>query len=125
MLSYKGSLECDQLPPGKGTLRTALTITVRDGNVIAVVSIFDVDGLHEDPLAMAAGSVDAAGVLHLGHTIFRSNAEFRGNYTGTLSAAGGTLTGPRSGPGHPEAMSRAPAPAMSSKLNNRCVCAFR
>jgi hypothetical protein len=42
---------------------------------------------------MAAGTVDAAGVLHLGHTAFTRDAEFRGNYTATLSGTGGTLTG--------------------------------
>jgi hypothetical protein len=91
--AYKGSLECEPLPPGRGTLRTTLTITVRDRNVTAVLSIFDVDGLHEVPLAMAGGTVDAAGVLHLGHTVYTSDAEFRGNYTATLSATGGTLAG--------------------------------
>jgi hypothetical protein len=91
--AYKGSLECEQLPPGNGTSRTPITITVRDGHGMAVTSIVGIDGLREDPLAMATGAVDAAGVLHLGHTVFTFDAEFRGNYTVTFSATGGTLTG--------------------------------
>ena len=64
---------------------------------------------------MAAGTVDTAYVLHLGHTVFSLTPNFAVTNTGTLKATGGTLTGTRvwtraSGGGG----SRAPAPAPSS-----------
>jgi hypothetical protein len=91
--AYKGSMECDQIPTSAGILRTTLTMTVRNGRVIASAPVFDIDGLHLITSAVAAGTLDAGGVFHLGYTISTRDAEFHGNYSGTLTATGGTLTG--------------------------------
>ena len=53
---------------------------------------YGIDGLPISP-AIAGGSVDLAGVLHFGYTISSPKGELRANYTVTLSAVGGTLTG--------------------------------
>jgi hypothetical protein len=89
---YKGNLECE-LTPAAGKSRTPLAITVHNGRVFASADAYDIDGLHLIPQAMAAGTVDSAGVLHFGGTLFTRDTQLRANYTLTLSAAGGTLTG--------------------------------
>jgi hypothetical protein len=60
-------------------------IIIRNGRVIA--STQDITA------AVAAGRVDENGAFRLGATVFMPNGTLRVNYTGTLSAAGGTLTG--------------------------------
>jgi hypothetical protein len=90
---YRGSLECDQSPPGIENLHTPLAIVVRNGTVVASAPIFDVDGRQEISAAVATGTVDANGVVHLAHTAFTRDASFHGDYTGVLSATGATLTG--------------------------------
>jgi hypothetical protein len=87
--------------------------------VTADTPTYDIDGLLIEP-NLAAGTVDSAGVLHFGHTVYMRNAELRANYTVSLSAAGGTLTGTqvwtRATGGDSE---RARAKARSSKLDCR------
>jgi hypothetical protein len=87
--AYKGSLECEEMPAGNRIPRTSLTMTVRNGSVMAM---FDIDGLMT--AAPATGPINATGVFHFGHRIFIRDAEvFHGEYNGTLNGAGGTLTG--------------------------------
>lgn len=90
--AYKGNLECEQTPAA-GRSRTPLAITVHNGRVTASADAYDIDGLHLISQAIAAGTVDSAGVLHFGLTLFTHDAQLRANYTLTLSAAAGTLTG--------------------------------
>ena len=89
--AYKGSLECEQ--SGVGILRAQLAITVRDGRVVALASLFDIDGGQAFSPEVAAGMVDVAGAFHLADTVFTRDATFHGTYTGTFSATGGTMTG--------------------------------
>ena len=91
--AHKGSLECEQTPAGIGSLRTPLAIIVHNGTIVASAPIFDIDGRQEISAAVATGTVDADGVLHLAHTVSTRDATFHGDYTGTLNATGGTLTG--------------------------------
>ena len=60
---------------------------------IEVPPIYDIDGLRLDMSAAAAGIMDSVGALQLGNGLFTRDAEFHGNYAGTLSATDGTLTG--------------------------------
>jgi len=85
--ALKGNLECENTPA-----RTSLTIIVGDGRVTAVVPTYDINGVLIEP-NLAGGSVDSAGNLHFGQTVYMPNAALRANYTVTLSAAGSILTG--------------------------------
>src|SRR5262245_40799652 len=69
--AYKGSLDCEQMSTGIGILRTPLAMIVRNGRIVALVPIFDIDS-RRDPSAMAGGTVDADGALHLAYTVFTS-----------------------------------------------------
>ena len=90
--AYKGSLECEKTPAA-GKSRTSLGIIVRNGGVMASTDAYDIDGLRLIPAAMAAGTVDSAGVLHFAGTLWTRHEQLRANYTLTLNATGGTLTG--------------------------------
>ena len=90
---YKGNLECEQTPAA-GKSRTPLAIIVyNDGGISASADTYDIDGLRLIPAAMAAGTVDSAGVLHFAGTLWTRHEQLRANYTLTLNATGGTLTG--------------------------------
>jgi hypothetical protein len=91
--TYKGSLECEQVPPGIGSVRTPLAIIVHSGRALASAPIFDVNGRHEISDAVATGTLDGDGVLRLAHVVFTHDASFQGEYTGMINATGGTLTG--------------------------------
>jgi hypothetical protein len=91
--AYKGSLECEQLTAGIGVFRTPLSIIVRNGRVMALVPAFDIDGKHELSPAMTAGTIDLDGVFRVGYTLYTRDASIGGDYSVTLNAAGGTLTG--------------------------------
>jgi hypothetical protein len=90
---YKGSLECEPKRGGVGILRAPLAIVVRNSQAVASAPIFDVDGAQEVSGAVATGTVDADGVLHLAYTVLTRDAIIRGDYIGTLEAGGGTLNG--------------------------------
>lgn len=90
--AYKGNLECEQTPAA-GKSRTPLVITVHNGSVTALADTYDIDGLRLIRAAIAGGTVDSAGTLHFGLTLFTHGAQLHADYTLTLSAAGGALTG--------------------------------
>jgi hypothetical protein len=73
--------------------RTPLSIIVRNGHVMALTPMFDIAGREEPAPAVAAGIVDPDGVFRLGYTVYTRDYTVRGDYSGTLNATGGTLTG--------------------------------
>lgn len=83
--AYKGTLECTQTSDQATHISTQLVILIRNGRVSASTQEFTG--------AMTTGKIDENGALNLGTTVFTSDATWRINYTGTLNAAGGTLTG--------------------------------
>jgi hypothetical protein len=91
--AYKGDLECEQMPQGIGTLRKPLAMIVRNGMVVASAPMSDIDGRQELTATVVTGTVNADGALHLGTTVFTRDATIHVDYTGTLDATGGTLTG--------------------------------
>ena len=55
--------------------------------------MFDLDGREQIWSAVASGAVDAEGRLQIGHTVYERGATFHAEYTGMLTATGGSLTG--------------------------------
>lgn len=86
--AYKGNLECEPMTAGSGVFRTLLSIIIRDGSVMAM---FDAEE-HIGPM-QAAGTVDPGGAFRFGVTVYTQQYTIRANYSGTLSAIGGTLSG--------------------------------
>src|SRR5262245_4830239 len=102
---YKGTLECEQ--SGIGIVRTELLVVVRDSNIFASASLFDIDGREKSQreaardadgdfrlaLEAAKGFVEADGAFRLADTVDTADATFHSAYTGTLSPTGGAMTG--------------------------------
>jgi hypothetical protein len=66
---------------------------VHHRSVDASTDVYDIDGLRLIGAVVVAGTVDSAGVLHFAGTVWTHRELLRANYTLTLSATGGTLTG--------------------------------
>jgi hypothetical protein len=92
--AYRGSLVCDQLPGTHGILRAPLDMTVNGGNVVAARPIFNLDGSRVVGTEIAIGTVGTDGALHLTSNWAVARGSFKGTYSGTLAATGGTVTGP-------------------------------
>jgi hypothetical protein len=91
--AYRGDLACEHLSGTLGILRAPLDMTVNAGNVVAARPIFNRDGRRVVGTEIATGTVGADGSLHLTSSWAAAGASFKGTYTGTLAATGGTLTG--------------------------------
>jgi hypothetical protein len=86
--AYNGSLECERITAGVGNFRVPLSIIVRDGIVVAAFEVEE----HSSPM-QATGTVDPDGAFRFGFIAYTRDYSFRGDYSGTLSATGGRLTG--------------------------------
>lgn len=91
--AYRGNLVCDQLPGTHGILRAPLDMTLNGGNVVAARPIFNLDGSRVVGTEIAIGTVGTDGALHLTSNWAVARGSFKGSYSGTLAATGGTLTG--------------------------------
>jgi hypothetical protein len=90
---YRGTLVCEHLPGTAGILRAPLDIVVTGTGVIAARPVFNRNGSRVVGTEIATGELNADGALHLTSTWAAIGGGFKGTYTGTLSASGGTLTG--------------------------------
>lgn len=91
--AYRGSLVCAHLPGTVGILRAPLDIVVTGTTVIAARPIFNRDGSRVVGSEIATGTLGADGAVHLTSAWHAAGGGFKGNYSGTLSESGGTLTG--------------------------------
>lgn len=98
---FRGQYVCEKLPTTRDILRVPIDLAV-DGNKVEFARpLFNLKGNRVVGSELAAGTIDSNGQLHL--TSHWSNvgniADAR--YSGTLTPAGGTLTGTQtwSGPG--------------------------
>jgi hypothetical protein len=98
---FRGGYVCEKLPTTRDILRAPIDLAV-DGNKVQFARpLFNLNGSRVVGSEMAAGTIDANGQVHLtsqwSYLGFTANAQ----YSGTLTAAGGTLTGTQtwSGPG--------------------------
>jgi hypothetical protein len=91
--AYRGSLVCEHLAGTAGILRAPLDIVVSGTNIVAARPIFNRDGSRVVGSEIATGTVNADGTLHLTSSWAAAGADFKGTYSGTLSASGGTITG--------------------------------
>jgi hypothetical protein len=90
---FRGMYVCTKLPTTRDILRVPIDLVVHDNTVQFARPLFNLNGTRVVGTELAAGTIDGDGTLHLA-----SEWSFLGNtseakYTGTLTAAGGTLIG--------------------------------
>jgi hypothetical protein len=91
--AYRGGIVCEQLAGTAGILRGPLDIMVSGTTVVAARPIFNRDGTRVVGSEIATGTVNSDGTLHLSSSWTTARASFKGTYSGTLNAKGGTFAG--------------------------------
>ena len=93
---YRGTLVCGKLKTAANMLRAPLDLMIRGNEVIFARPVFGADGAHVAGTELASGTLGSDGKLHA-TAIWEDGAwGFTGDYGGTLSPTGGTLTGTES-----------------------------
>jgi hypothetical protein len=98
---FRGGYVCEKLPTTRDILHVPIDLIVEGNKVEFARPLFNLNGRRVVGSEMADGTIDANGKVHL-----TSQWSYLGNtadaqYSGTLTPAGGTLTGMQtwSGPG--------------------------
>ncbi|MGH6664735.1 MAG: hypothetical protein ACREB2_07495 [Pseudolabrys sp.] len=91
--AYRGMIVCEKLQTSPFMLRAPFDITITGKNVIAARPIFNRLGNRVVGSEIATGTVGDDGAIKLVSNWKAGNASYVGNYGGTLTGKGGTLTG--------------------------------
>ena len=94
--TFRGMFVCEQIASSPDILHVPLDMIVRDGNVTFARPRFNLKGTRVLGSELGTGTVDAEGKIHLTSTFNAGGFAFDGDYTGTLTASGGTLNGKQS-----------------------------
>jgi hypothetical protein len=98
---FRGGYVCEKLPATRDILRAPVDLIVDGSKVLFARPLFNASGGRVVGSEIAMGTIDANGQMHLtsqwGYLGFTAN----GQYSGTLTPSGGTLTGTQiwTGPG--------------------------
>lgn len=90
---FRGTLVCSQLKTANNILRAPLDVVVRSSDVIFARPIYNANGTFVVGSELGSGTLSADGKIHLTSTWENGGFGFTGDYSGTLAAGGGTLTG--------------------------------
>ncbi len=122
--AYRGMFVCEQQPGAADILHIPLDVAVRGSDVQFARPLFNLRGTRVLGSELGDGSVSADGKVHVTSTWEFHGITVRGDYSGTLTPSGGTLTGTQSwrAPGG-EARSRTCQAAMVSAPNARHAAA--
>ncbi len=84
---------CAKLPTTGDILRAPLDLTVHDGGVHFARPLFNLNGTRVLGSELGAGTIDRDGRVHLTSRWSYLGSTVQGDYSGTLTLEGGTLTG--------------------------------
>jgi hypothetical protein len=106
---FRGTYVCEKLPTTRDILRTPLDLVIEGNSVRFARPLFNLNGTRVVGSEMASGKMDGDGRLHLSSEWSYLGNRSQGDYSGTLTPAGGTLTGTQtwSGPEGTNPISRA------------------
>jgi hypothetical protein len=90
---FRGMYVCAKLPTTHDVLRAPLDLVVEGNSVRFARPLFNLDGTRVLGSEMASGTIDGDGKLHLSSDWSYLGVRARGDYSGTLTPTGGTLTG--------------------------------
>ena len=96
---FRGTYVCEKLPTTRDILRAPLDLIIKGDNVQFARPLYNLNGTRVVGTELAAGTIDGDGRLHLTSNLLGNTAN--GNYSGSLTKSGGTLTGTQTwtGPG--------------------------
>ena len=98
---FRGMYVCEKLPTTRDILLAPIDLIIRGDNVQSARPLFNLDGTRVVGTEMAAGTINGDGQLHVtSEWSFLGNTA-NGDYSGSLSKTGGTMTGKQTwiGPG--------------------------
>jgi hypothetical protein len=91
--AYRGMIVCEKAPGAADILRVPLDLAVRGNEIQFARPLFNPRGTWVLGNELGSGSVDAGGKVQMASTWEVGSIFGRGNYSGTLTARGGTLSG--------------------------------
>jgi hypothetical protein len=94
--AYRGMFVCERQTGAADILRAPFDLAVRGDEAQFARPLFDLLGKRVLGSELGSGWVDAGGQVHLTSAWDYSGITVRGDYTGTLTSGGGTLTGTQS-----------------------------
>jgi hypothetical protein len=98
---FRGAYVCEKLPTTRDILLAPLDLVIDGGNVVFARPLFNLNGTRVVGSELGKGTIDGDGRLRLtSEWSFLGNTA-QGDYSGMLTANGGTLTGTQTwtGPG--------------------------
>lgn len=98
---FRGTYVCEKLPTTRDILRAPLDLVIKGDNVQFARPLYNLNGTRVVGTELAAGTIDGDGRLHLTSQWNLLGNTANGNYSGSLTKNGGTLTGTQTwtGPG--------------------------
>jgi hypothetical protein len=94
--AYRGTFVCEKAPGSVDILHVPADLAIRGDQVQFARPLFNLRGTRVLGSEMAAGPIDADGSVHLTSTWDIRGITVHGDYAGTLTPNGGTLTGTQS-----------------------------
>lgn len=93
--AYRGMYVCEKMSdtPNTDILHVPLDLVIRGGSVQFARPTFNPKGTRVTGSELGSGTIDADGKLHLTSAWNFRDFDFRGDYSGTLSSTGGTMSG--------------------------------
>jgi hypothetical protein len=106
---FRGMYVCEKLPTTRDVLRAPLDLVIEGNSVRFARPLFNLNGTRVVGSEMASGTIDGDGRLHLSSEWSYLGNRSQGDYNGTSTQTGGTLTGTQtwSGPEGTTPISRA------------------
>jgi len=92
---YRGMIVCEKMAdtPNTDILHVPLDLVVREGNAEFARPTFNATGTRVTGSELGFGTLDADGKVHLTSQWSFRDFAFHGDYVGTLTATGGTISG--------------------------------
>jgi hypothetical protein len=94
--AYRGMLVCEKLPAAADVLHVPFDLAVRGNEVQFARPLFNLQGTRVLGSELGAGAVDPGGKVRVTSTWDVRGMTVHGDYSGTLTPNGGTLTGTQS-----------------------------
>jgi hypothetical protein len=94
--AYRGMFVCEKVPGSADILHVPLDIAIRGNQVASARPLFTLRGTRVLGSELGWGSVDGSGKVHITSTWDVRGITAHGDYSGTLTPRGGTLTGTQS-----------------------------